>query len=45
MDGWWDEAYDGGNGFAVGAGEECKSEEEQDRFDREALLPLAFAIP
>ncbi len=38
LDGWWDEAYDGTNGFAVGDGEEFASEEEQDHHDREALF-------
>jgi starch phosphorylase len=40
LDGWWAEAYDGKNGFAVGAGEEFDSPEEQDRFDREALFQV-----
>lgn len=30
LDGWWDEAYDGTNGFAIGQGEEYTSQKEQD---------------
>jgi glycogen phosphorylase len=40
LDGWWDEAYDGSNGFAVGSSEEFENEEEQDRHDREALFKV-----
>jgi starch phosphorylase len=38
LDGWWAEAYDGLNGFAVGAGETHTSIETHDRRDGEALL-------
>jgi glycogen phosphorylase len=37
LDGWWREAYDGGNGFAIGADEHPESVEEQDRQDSENL--------
>ncbi len=30
LDGWWDEAYDGTNGFAIGQGEEYQNQKEQD---------------
>jgi len=36
-DGWWDEAFDGTNGFAIGAGPEGAGGEEGPK-DREALL-------
>jgi starch phosphorylase len=38
LDGWWAEAYDGLNGFAIGAGETHTSTEAHDRRDAEALL-------
>ena len=38
LDGWWAEAYDGHNGFAVGAGEEHSEPERQDAHDRDALF-------
>jgi starch phosphorylase len=37
LDGWWAEAYDGANGFAVGRGGEHADPEEQDRRDAVAL--------
>src|SRR5579864_2242331 len=37
LDGWWAEAYDGTNGFAVGMGETHTSAEKHDRADAEAL--------
>jgi starch phosphorylase len=37
LDGWWAEAYDGLNGFAIGAGETHTSIETHDRRDGEAL--------
>jgi len=30
LDGWWDEAYNGQNGFAIGSGEEYANHEEQE---------------
>jgi starch phosphorylase len=38
IDGWWAEAYDGQNGFAIGMGETHSSHEVHDRRDRESLL-------
>ena len=38
LDGWWAEAYDGRNGFAIGNGETHSSEDVHDRRDAEALL-------
>ena len=37
LDGWWAEAYDGKNGFAIGSGHEIESVEAQDRFDADML--------
>lgn len=37
LDGWWGEAYDGSNGFAIGLGETHSSPEIQDRRDAAAL--------
>jgi starch phosphorylase len=37
LDGWWREAYDGTNGFAIGTDECPASVEEQDRIDSENL--------
>jgi starch phosphorylase len=38
LDGWWAEAYDGLNGFAIGLGETHSSIEEHDARDAHALL-------
>jgi starch phosphorylase len=38
LDGWWAEAYDGRNGFAIGAGETHSSVEVHDARDARALL-------
>ena len=38
LDGWWAEAYDGLNGFAIGMGETHSSPDVHDRRDGEALL-------
>ena len=40
LDGWWAEAYDGENGFAIGNGEIHVSDEVQDKRDAEALFRL-----
>ena len=40
LDGWWAEAYDGLNGFAIGAGETHTSTELHDVRDGEALLKV-----
>jgi len=38
IDGWWAEAYDGLNGFAIGRGETHTSTERHDARDGESLL-------
>ena len=38
LDGWWAEAYDGRNGFAIGLGETHTSTEVHDARDRSSLL-------
>ena len=38
LDGWWAEAYDGSNGFAIGAGETHSSTGIHDARDAEALV-------
>jgi starch phosphorylase len=40
LDGWWAEAYNGSNGFAIGRGEELMDELEQDAADSETLYDL-----
>jgi starch phosphorylase len=40
LDGWWAEAYDGLNGFAIGRGETHTSETLHDLRDAEALLKV-----
>lgn len=40
LDGWWAEAYDGTNGFAIGANRHHSNPELQDAQDREALFQL-----
>jgi starch phosphorylase len=40
LDGWWAEAYDGLNGFAIGDGTTHVSPEEQDRRDAESLYRI-----
>lgn len=40
LDGWWAEAYDGTNGFAIGCGGEHVNPEEQDRRDADALYDV-----
>ena len=37
LDGWWAEAYDGLNGFAIGMGESQRDERVQDERDAEHL--------
>lgn len=37
LDGWWDEAYNGYNGFSIGEGEEYSNPEEQDIIESELL--------
>ena len=40
LDGWWAEAYDGVNGFAIGMGETHTSTDVHDGRDGEALLEV-----
>ncbi|WP_031515066.1 alpha-glucan family phosphorylase [Desulfofalx alkaliphila] len=40
LDGWWPEAYNGQNGFAIGEDIEYPSEEEQDHHDASYLYSL-----
>lgn len=39
-DGWWDEAYRGDNGWAVGAGEEYEDAEAQDEIEARTLYEM-----
>lgn len=36
-DGWWDEGYNGANGWAIGPGFKAATTEEEDRLDADAL--------
>jgi len=40
LDGWWAEAYDGSNGFAIGNGASHKNEEVTDARDAESLYQV-----
>jgi starch phosphorylase len=40
LDGWWDEAYVPGTGWAIGRGEEYTDDEYRDRIEAGALLDL-----
>jgi starch phosphorylase len=40
MDGWWDEMFDGENGFAIGAAEDNPDTLQQDTADAHALFEL-----
>jgi len=40
LDGWWAEAYDGNNGFAIGMGETHASQEVHDARDGAALMKV-----
>ena len=40
LDGWWPEAYDGKNGWAIGSGEEYEDQEYQDKIDSNSLYEL-----
>ncbi|MHA2174255.1 MAG: alpha-glucan family phosphorylase [Candidatus Hodarchaeales archaeon] len=39
LDGWWPEAYDGSNGYVIGA-QDFSSEKEQDQHDSESLYTV-----
>ena len=40
LDGWWPEAYDGGNGWAIGDTNDWSDLDAQDSFDVESLYSL-----
>jgi starch phosphorylase len=40
LDGWWAEAYNGKNGWAIGDGHEYGNQDEQDWHDVESLYSL-----
>jgi len=40
LDGWWDEAYDGTNGWAIGRGEEYGDPEYQDQVESQAIYRM-----
>jgi starch phosphorylase len=40
LDGWWDEAYSAGSGWAIGTGEEYEEDEYRDRVESAALLDV-----
>ena len=40
LDGWWDEGYNGLNGWAIGSGEMAKNSAEQDEIDARILYDL-----
>jgi starch phosphorylase len=40
LDGWWDEAYDGANGWAIGRGEEYEDIGYQDQVESQALYQI-----
>lgn len=40
LDGWWDEAYNGENGFSIGYGEDFRSASDQDIVEGAALYEL-----
>ncbi len=40
LDGWWDEAYDGSNGWAIGRGEEYEDAGYQDQVESQALYQM-----
>lgn len=40
LDGWWDELYDGDNGWAIPSAEQIEDESERDRIEADALFDL-----
>ena len=40
LDGWWDEGYNGQNGWAIGSEEEFNNDDYQDEFDSTSLFDL-----
>jgi starch phosphorylase len=47
LDGWWDEAYDGTNGWAIGRGEEYEDANYQDQVESQAVYQIleSEAVP
>ena len=39
LDGWWPEAYRGGNGYVIG-GQDFQNQDEQNRYDAESLYKI-----
>jgi starch phosphorylase len=39
-DGWWEEGYNGNNGWAIWEGPEAASSPEQDKYDAESIYRL-----
>lgn len=42
LDGWWAEAFDGQNGFAIGTGQIHTNQEIQDQRDAQALIEVMY---
>jgi starch phosphorylase len=40
LDGWWDEGYNGANGFAIGFGEEYENSEEVENIESEMIYDM-----
>ncbi|MCL2039151.1 MAG: alpha-glucan family phosphorylase [Bacteroidetes bacterium] len=40
LDGWWDEGYNGSNGFAIGFGEEYENNDEVEHLESEMIYDL-----
>ena len=40
LDGWWDEGYNGSNGFAIGFGEEYENTEEVEHIEAEMIYDM-----
>ena len=40
LDGWWPEAFNGKNGWAIGTGEQLANQKQQDKRDAEAIYRL-----
>jgi starch phosphorylase len=44
LDGWWDEAYNGSNGFAIGVGEEHENTEEVEIIESDMIYDLLETV-
>ena len=44
LDGWWDEGYNGKNGFAIGVGEEYENSEEIEMIESEMIYDLLDSV-